>query len=224
MLYCILGDSGSGKDTMVNHLIVHRICKRLITNTTRPMRPGEKNGVQYNFVTYNEMKNDTDIVEMRRYKIASGDYWYYYTTKSVLYDAIINDYAVACSPSQFSSYFKELRGYTYPIVLRVPDADRLIRLINRDKNQDMKELCRRFSDDKDSISKYIDGVSDFYIIDNIDMDKTITDIAVLIKSNQLRRDDKLYSFIGLNISIGALAIGNTFKSLINIENTEVQAI
>ena len=57
MLYCILGDSGSGKDTMVNHLIVHRICKRLVTNTTRPIRPGEKNGVQYNFVTYDEMNS-----------------------------------------------------------------------------------------------------------------------------------------------------------------------
>lgn len=224
MLYCILGDSGSGKDTMVNHLIVHRICKRLITNTTRPMRPGEKNGVQYNFVTYNEMKNDTDIVEMRRYKIASGDYWYYYTTKSVLYDAIINDYAVACSPSQFSSYHKALPEHVYPIILRVPDADRLIRLINRDENQDIQELYRRFKNDKDGMSKYIDGVDTCHIIDNKYFDETALRISVLIKSNKLRQDDRLFSFDGLNLSLSSIIDGVSFKSLINIENPEVQLL
>lgn len=41
MLYCILGDSGSGKDSIVDYLVKLNTCERLVTNTTRPIRIGE---------------------------------------------------------------------------------------------------------------------------------------------------------------------------------------
>jgi guanylate kinase len=40
----IAGPSGSGKNAIINHN-----CARLVTATTRAMRPGEENGVDYHF-------------------------------------------------------------------------------------------------------------------------------------------------------------------------------
>lgn len=49
----IIGKTGSGKSTVVNQLKNYGY-KKVITDTTRPMRPGEVNGVDYNFLTQEE--------------------------------------------------------------------------------------------------------------------------------------------------------------------------
>ena len=46
----IAGPTGSGKDTLITEVIKrYPRCSRLITATTRAMRPGEVNGVHYHF-------------------------------------------------------------------------------------------------------------------------------------------------------------------------------
>lgn len=228
MLYCILGDSGSGKDSIVDYLVKLNTCERLVTNTTRPKRVGETNGKQYIFTTYDDMMKSIDageVAEVRRYEVASSDKgWFYYTTKSTLNQVIDGNYVTACSPSQFSSYHKALPEHVYPIILLVSDADRFIRLINRDENQDIQELYRRFKNDKDSIAKYINEVDTCHMINNKYFDETALRICVLIKSNKLRQDDRLFSFDGLNLSLSSIRNGLTFKSLTNIENPEVQLL
>ena len=52
----LLGKSASGKDTIVRKLVEQREYKRIITWTTRPMRPGEKEGVTYHYTSEDEFK------------------------------------------------------------------------------------------------------------------------------------------------------------------------
>lgn len=47
MIYCIIGGSGTGKSYLTKHLNMPAIC----TYTTRPMRAGEINGVDHNFIS-----------------------------------------------------------------------------------------------------------------------------------------------------------------------------
>src|SRR5690606_1667433 len=48
----IAGPSGSGKNAIINRILAsHPNCTRLVTATTRAMRPGEQDGVDYHFFT-----------------------------------------------------------------------------------------------------------------------------------------------------------------------------
>lgn len=57
-LVIISGFSGSGKDTLMNMLLNTRPdFQRIITHTSRPIRPGEKHGRDYYFVSHRKFEN-----------------------------------------------------------------------------------------------------------------------------------------------------------------------
>lgn len=97
-MYLILcGKSGSGKDT-----ILKRLCKRgftpIVSLTSRPIREGETNGVEYNFVSrdlFESLIRDDKLIEYRTYDTLVGgepDTWYYGLEKAAV--DLNNDYVV----------------------------------------------------------------------------------------------------------------------------------
>lgn len=50
----LVGSSASGKTYIANHLISHYGYRKLVTATTRARRPGERDGVDYHFLTKDE--------------------------------------------------------------------------------------------------------------------------------------------------------------------------
>ena len=67
-IFLLMGKSTSGKDTMYRELIKNGELglNKVIPYTTRPMRDGEKDGVQYFFKDeqgYLELKNSGKIIE-----------------------------------------------------------------------------------------------------------------------------------------------------------------
>lgn len=230
MLYCILGDSGSGKDTIVSKVLARDVFVHpVVQYTTRPRRPGEKNGREYFFVNL-ESEDDLkqyDPVEVRKYTVAGGNTWYYFTSKDSIKNISIEDYIMPCSPSQFSSIYNKYKGDVFPIILTVPDIDRLIRLANRDKSQNVKELCRRFSEDKDSISMYLNNINTkLYCIENDVLQTTLDKILSLISKNRNRsyKNPMIHTFHKvLTLGEDALRSGYGFKGLMDIKS-EVQIL
>ena len=55
-IYCLLGKSGSGKST-IEKLLEKKGLKRIVSTTTRPMREGEIEGIDYHFVNEWEFYN-----------------------------------------------------------------------------------------------------------------------------------------------------------------------
>ena len=49
-VFIVTGAAGSGKTTVANYLQDHYGMHRVITHTTRLPRPGEQDGVDYNFI------------------------------------------------------------------------------------------------------------------------------------------------------------------------------
>lgn len=61
----ITGPSGVGKTTAAKRLLARRpTLRRLVTYTTRPMRPGERDGVDYHFTSESEFKRMIDAGEL----------------------------------------------------------------------------------------------------------------------------------------------------------------
>ena len=80
-LITLTGAGGIGKDSILKELL-NRNSKlnNLVSNTSRPMRKGEKDGVDYNFKTFEEMNNllkANGLLESRVYTVASGEEWIY---------------------------------------------------------------------------------------------------------------------------------------------------
>lgn len=81
MILYLLGKSGSGKDTILKELLKdEELSLRPFTlYTTRPIRPGEKNGREYNFITEEEAKElerSKRLIEMRVYNTVYGPWKY----------------------------------------------------------------------------------------------------------------------------------------------------
>ena len=74
----LIGQSGSGKSAIYNKLVKLGY-KGLVTNTTRPPRENETDGIDYNFLTqsrFKELIDNNKMVEYRTYNTVFGT-WYY---------------------------------------------------------------------------------------------------------------------------------------------------
>lgn len=161
----ILGKSGSGKNTIYKLLfgdLSIKIPLRPITMcTTRPKRNGEKNGVDYFFVSDNDFENDkrnNEIIEYREYNTVYGK-WIYYTKNSLI-NLKESNYIGIGTPKSFKDlenvYGKEKMVPIY--IDTINDYSRLLRCVKRErqnKNQNYKEICRRFLADEEDFSDNI---------------------------------------------------------------------
>ena len=82
-IYCIMGKSSSGKDTLYRLLLENKqlSLKNIVPYTTRPMRAGEQNGVEYYFcdeAKVAELERQGKIIELRAYDTVHG-IWKYFT-------------------------------------------------------------------------------------------------------------------------------------------------
>ena len=83
MILAIYGPSASGKTT-VGKLLSENGWEQIVPYTTRPKRDGEIDGVDYHYITQDEMLdlyNKGKLLEMKMYDTAFG-YWYYGTLRS----------------------------------------------------------------------------------------------------------------------------------------------
>ena len=85
-IFYIMGKSSSGKDTIYENLLGRKelLLHPLIMYTTRPIRTGETDGVQYHFVTEEQLKalgQAGKVIELRTYQTVYGP-WHYFTADS----------------------------------------------------------------------------------------------------------------------------------------------
>lgn len=86
VILAIIGPSAAGKDTLARELSERLDCKSLVSDTTRPRRKGEIDGVDYNFLTKAEFLDKIDNKEYLEWTNFKG--WFYGTPKSQIKDNI----------------------------------------------------------------------------------------------------------------------------------------
>lgn len=166
----LMGKSASGKDAVVRKLIEQKEYKRIITWTTRPMRPGEKEGVTYHYTTEEDFKkkiNEGFFVEWKKYETVKGT-WYYGTALDDIMKARNDDYSVIILTKdgleKLNSFCSHLVGINLLSVYL--DVDTKVikqRLLKR--GDDKKEAARRIKYDKKDF-KGIENMVDVVIENN----------------------------------------------------------
>ena len=94
-IYYVMGKSSSGKDTIYKMLLKeHPRFRTVVPYTTRPIREGERDGVEYFFVDterLHEMQEEEKIIETRSYNTKCG-IWTYFTADDGQIDLDKYDY------------------------------------------------------------------------------------------------------------------------------------
>jgi guanylate kinase len=68
-LFIISGPSGAGKGTALDWMVLSGMVRRVPTYTTRPPRPTERNGIEYNFVSdeaFTKLREEGQLIEYTR--------------------------------------------------------------------------------------------------------------------------------------------------------------
>ena len=150
-LFCILGKSASGKTTILNEVLSKLDIPVLISQTTRPPRDNEIDGVDYKFVTMNTFDNDyknEDILEYDCFRLDSiRQTWVYYTKKSDLLLPNTSQIKIV-SPTGLAQLMsnKELRDNIVSIYIDCPDRLRQKRYLTRSLSPD--NMNDRFARDE----------------------------------------------------------------------------
>ena len=176
-IYCIMGKSASGKDTLFARMLEE--CpkmRRFVTYTTRPMREGESEGTEYHFTDEASLKALEDagkLIEKRTYSTVFGP-WSYATVddgqihldrRNYLYIGTIESYV------KIRDYFGHDK--VRPVFLEIDPGIRLQRALNRERMQKepkYAEMCRRFLADEEDFSDdkvYAAGITRRYVNEDL---------------------------------------------------------
>ncbi len=180
-----MGKSASGKDSIYKKLIskTGNRFRTIVSYTTRPIRSGETDGVEYHFTSvpeFERMRENGQVIESRCYHTVHGD-WYYFTANDGQIDLDRSDYLLIMTPEGCDSLKKHFgNDAVIPVYIEVETGLRLQRAVERERSQSSPkyaELCRRFlADEEDFSGEKLNmlGVTRRY--NNDILDKTVDDI------------------------------------------------
>ena len=145
-IIALIGESGTGKDSIMHAILTKQpgYFHEIISCTTRPMREGEQDGVNYYYLTQDEFIAKVNNKEMLEATVFNN--WCYGTSIDALDANKVN--IGVFNPEGIRSIMKNpnIDIKVYKIVCS--DKERLIRQLNREVNPNVEEIIRRFTTDK----------------------------------------------------------------------------
>lgn len=150
----LVGASASGKTEVCKDLINRYGFKKFVTTTTRQMRVGETNNIDYHFISvceFNSKVNNNDFIEYVSY---SGNFY------GSTYDEVGDNKVVILEPNGVNSFYSKLKD---KVVIFYLDCDEDVRVDRMRKRKDKEEdIKRRIENDrisfKTNLLKHIDLV------------------------------------------------------------------
>lgn len=150
IIIAICGKSAAGKDAL-KHYLWSTLCSQLkpahkmVSDTTRPKRDKEKDGVDYNYLTAEEFLEKADKREYLEY--TSFRKWYYGTPK----DQVKNGFNIGIfNPAGLKKLCRyQCRYIIIPVYLEVDAGIRLHRMKDREGKFTLEHFRRLFTDWKD---------------------------------------------------------------------------
>ena len=182
-IVAIVGPSASGKNTLLEELKSCLINYNFIKHiTTRPKREKEIDGIEYNFITDEEMIKkilNNEIISAANYR---G--WVYGIEEKALADNKINIGDFSLEDLDNLRYNNNIKLYI--IYLTAASKIRFIRSLQRESNPNIDEIYRRYLSDDEDFYWFEEDLSQNVYKHYITIDTTDKDIEY----------DKVFNFLG----------------------------
>lgn len=192
-IVCLMGKSSSGKDTIFKELLQEGTLglKTIVPYTTRPIRTGEIDGVDYHYTDesgFQQLLKSGKIIEERAYNTVHG-LWRYFTVADESIQLEDNDYCMIGTLEAYvhiKEYFGEDK--VLPVYIEIDDGERLQRALNRERSQTepkYEEMCRRFlADCQDFSEEKIQAAGIKVRFENERLDSCLLRIVQYIQMNR----------------------------------------
>ncbi|MDD5775960.1 MAG: guanylate kinase [Candidatus Omnitrophica bacterium] len=187
--------SGTGKTSICREFV--KLCPDIrfsVSSTTRPPRPGEKNGVDYNFISEAAFREQ---IKTGAFAEWSENYGYYYgTAKEIMQNLLVGDRDLLLDIEPVGA--KTLRNH-YPggvfVFVLPPSLEALKSRLNR--RGELPEVM------KIRLGKAMDEIKEIiwydYIIINQDLQDAVDCLRSIYRAEKCRRErsaDKIRAFFG----------------------------
>lgn len=193
-LYIISAPSGAGKTSLVRALVEAMPEVRVsVSHTTRAMRSGEVDGVNYHFVTREAFLERLEKSEFLEYAEVFGNL--YGTSQLWLEQTLAEGYDLILEIDwQGAQQVRRLLPHARSVFILPPSQEALRqRLINRGQDTD-ETIERRMQEAVSEMSHYVEYD---YLVINDDFLHALEDLKAIFRGNQLGQPRQQQRFAGL---------------------------
>jgi len=181
-LYIVSAPSGAGKTSLVKALLDAQPQVRVsVSHTTRPMRPGEVDGVNYHFVSREEFLERLEHGEFLEHAEVFGNL--YGTSQRWLEQTLDEGYDLILEIDwQGAQQVRQVMPQAKSIFILPPTQEALRqRLTNR--GQDSDEVIEKRM--REAVSEMTHYVEYDYLVINDDFTHALIDLQAIFRANQL---------------------------------------
>jgi len=184
ILYVVSGPSGAGKSSMIKKALdIVDGFTFSVSYTTRAMRPGEVDGVDYHFITQEKFDEMVEQGEFLEYADVHG--YYYGTGKTAIKEQLKDGYNIVLDVDVQGALNikKELADDTVLVFIAPPSYEELRRRLEGRGTENEKDLKKRLEDAHWELTK----IPSFdYLIVNKELEESINQLISIIISEQLK--------------------------------------
>jgi guanylate kinase len=182
-IFIISGPSGAGEDSIIKGLEKLMPIERVVTTTTREMRPGEEQGKPYYFISKEEFEKNKIADEFAEYAQEYNSNWYGVTKQEL--DRVASSHKIGVWKIEYQGVItaKEKFPEMKSIYIASPSTEILEqRIRRRDKNISEEYIKERMAYTQEWMQH--ENIYDYKIINEEGkLDEAIKSVAEIIKAN-----------------------------------------
>jgi len=186
-LYIVSAPSGAGKSSLINALLETNPTydmKVSVSHTTRGMRPGEENGVHYNFISVEEFTELTEQESFLEHAEVFGNY--YGTSRPWIEEQLNKGIDVFLDIDwQGARQIRVQMPAAKSLFILPPSKEELERRLNARGQYSETIIARRMQEARSENSHYNEYD---YVIVNDDFDAALMDFKAIIRAERLKQD------------------------------------
>jgi guanylate kinase len=181
-LYTVSAPSGAGKTSLVNALVERDSNLRVsVSHTTRPMRPGEEDGVNYHFVSEHNFRAMLERAEFLEHAQVFGNL--YGTSQSWVEQQLTAGTDVILEIDwQGAQQVKRLMPGTRAIFILPPSRATLEQRLTARGQDNSDTIAARMAEAVEELSHYVE--SDYLVV-NSDFDLALEELRAIVLSHRL---------------------------------------
>ena len=189
-LYTISAPSGAGKTSLVDALLEldRQVCVS-ISHTTRPIRPGETNGVNYHFIREDQfigMVNNCAFLEHAR--VFSN---YYGTSREWVEQTLASGKDVILEIDwQGAAQVRRLVDDCKGIFILPPSKEALAERLNSRGQDDPEVIALRLAEAQQEMSHYVEAD---YLVINDDFETALHDLGAIFQAQRLSLNSQQFN-------------------------------